>query len=270
MSRSAQKLDALQKRLPEGMSLPPEFPDFVRLVTHDRSPRKDVLRVAWVNPTRLLNVEKVVARHFFPFLELADGGGIALWQDGVNLRVAYFTSEGGHGVLALSFRDFLARLGKPTRAFAERVELELPVNTRELVAPRSPRAVPTTLDRKLAAWLEGHSLRAQPAMSPDVQTLRKKLVDIARNMLTDGLSKVSKPRDFHWTMEYQLVNQAARWQATYLDFGEWHAVPAKYGLVELWTTLLPLMKQRKTRYELTVFKAGAVYVNGGNQLVLEP
>lgn len=205
MSRARVKLSALQKRLPKGLKLPPQFPAFVGLVTSEKGPRHDAQRVGWSDPTKLLNVEKAAAAECFPFLTLADGGLIALWKDGDQQRVVVCDSEGGHAVLALSFLDFVARLGKPTRGFRERVELDVQLDTSKLAGKLVPKAVPAALNRKFKAWVESYSLSAPTLKSPDTDKLRKQLVAMVRRMLTDGLSKVSKPRDFHWSMEILVV-----------------------------------------------------------------
>jgi hypothetical protein len=270
MSRAHTKLAAISKRLPKGMQLPAEFPAFVSLVTSPKSPSDDALRVGWSDPTQLLNLDKSAAAGFFPFLKLADGGGVAFWKDGEHQRIAIYDSEGGHEVLALDFGDFLARLGKPTEAFRERVELDVDIDTSKLIPHTTPDPVPAALNRKLTAWVESHSLSAPILKSADGETLRAKLVAMAHSMLVDGLSKVNKAQDFFWKLDLLLVKRGEQWQATYLNFGKWYELPAKYGLIELLPELLPLMKSRRARYTLVIMKSGEVFVDGGNELALEP
>jgi hypothetical protein len=270
MSRAQTRLDAIGKRLAKGVALPPEFPAFVALVTHATNARQDALRVAWSDFTTLLNVDKSTVAEFLPFLKLADGGGVAFWKDGEHQRIAVYDSEGGHEVLALDFRDFLARLGRPSDEFRELIELDVDLDTSELIPSTEPKPVPEALNGKLTAWIESHSLNAPLLKSADGEKLRKELVAMAERMLVDGLSKVYKPNSMHWKMDLLLVKQAQRWQVTYLDFGKWRDLPTKYELVELLPALLPLMKSRKARYALGIMKSGEVFVDGGNELALVP
>jgi hypothetical protein len=270
MSRAASQLAAISKRLAKGMQLPAEFPAFVSLVISPKGPRADALRVGWSDPTGLLNVDEAAKSELVPFLKLADGGGIAFWKDGEELRIVLYDSEGGHEVLAHDFRDFLARLRKPTKAFRERIELDADLDVSELISPTKPKPVPAALNRKLAGWIESHSLNGPVLKSADGEKLRKQLVAMAGRMLADGLSKVYKPRASFWQMDVLVVKGKEHWTATYLDYGKWHDLPAKYGVSELLPALLPLLKSRKTRYSINIWKSGEVFVDKGNQLVLEP
>jgi hypothetical protein len=270
MSRATTKLAAIRKRLAKGTQLPAEFPAFVSLVTSPKSPSDDALHVGWSDPTELLNVDKAAASEFLPFLTLADGGGVAFWKDGEHQRVVVYDSEGGHAVLALDFRDFLARLGKPTKAFRERIELDVDVDTSALIPRTTPKSLPAALNRKLTAWIESHSLSAPTLKSTDGEKLRKKLVAMAGRMLVDGLSKVYKPRSLFWSLDVLLVKRGENWRATYLDFGKWYDLPTQYGLIELLPALLPLMKSRKARYALNIWKSGEVFADKGNELALVP
>ncbi len=270
MSRAHTKLDAIRKRFAKGIEMPAEFPAFVSLVTDPKSPRHDALRVGWSDATKLLNVDKSAASEFLPFLTLADGGGVAFWKDGEHQRIAVYDSEGGHAVIALNFGDFLVRLGRPTNDFRERIELDADVDTSQLISPTTPEAVPAALNRKLAAWIESHSLSAPILKSTEGEELRIKLVAMAQGMVADGLSKVHKPKDLFWKMDLLLVKSGQGWRATYLNFGKWYDLPTKYGLIELLPALLPLMKSRKARYAFGIMKSGEVYVDGGNELALVP
>jgi hypothetical protein len=270
MSRADTKLAAIRKRLAKGAELPAEFPAFVSLVTHPTSARQDALRVAWSDATELLNVDKSAASEFLHFLTLADGGGVAFWKDGEDQRIVHYDSEGGQEVIALDFQDFLVRLGSPTEDFRERIELDVDLDTSELVSPTTPKPVPAALNHKLAAWIESHTLSAPKLKSDDGEKVRKHLVAMAERMLVDGLSKIHKPQSFFWKMDLVLVKQGEDWRATYLDYGKWKDLPTKYELIELLPALLPLMKSRKARYALSIWKTGEVFVDGGNELAIEP
>lgn len=114
-----------------------------------------------------------------PFLQLADGGGVAFWNDGEHQRIAIYDSEGGQAVIAVDFREFLIRLGSPADEFRERIELDADVDTSGLVAPTKLEAVPAALNRKLTAWIESHTLNAPKLESDAGEKVRRKLVAIA-------------------------------------------------------------------------------------------
>lgn len=270
MTRAHTKLAAISKRLAKGVQMPAEFPAFVSLVTSPEGPRHDALRVGWSDPTGLLNVDKSAAAELVPFLKLADGGGVAFWKDGEHQHIVVYDSEGGFEVVAMDFRDFLARLGKPTNDFRELIELDVDLDTSQLIPHTIPKPVPVELNRKLTAWVESHSLSAPKLKSAEGEDLRKKLVETAQSMVRDGLSKVSKPQSVYWKMDLLLVKRGENWGATYLDFGKWYDLPTKYQLIELLPALLPLMKSRKARYALSIMKSGEVFADGGNELALEP
>lgn len=253
------------------MAVPPELPGFIALVTSPKGPAGDALNIAWQDPTALLNVDKAARADFVPFILLGDGGMIALWKDGEEQRVVFHDSEGQHAVLALSFAEFLVRLAKPSAALLEQVELEHALDTSKLVRYEKPKAIPAAVNRRLARWLEQHSLSAKPTTkSPATGKLRRALVAMAQRMLGDGLSKMNKPSDAFWQLDVRLVKSRNTWKASYLDYGKWQEVPARYGLLELLPELLPLMKSSKPSYELSIFKDGQVFADGGNQLTLEP
>ena len=58
---------------------------------------------------------------------------------------------------------------------------------------------------------------------------------------------------------------------TYLDFGKWYPVPAKYNLMDEVVALLKLVKNKKRRrYELSTCSAGIVSIDRDRELVLVP
>jgi hypothetical protein len=270
MSRADTKLAAIHKRLAKSVDIPAEFSAFVSLVTSPKGPRDDALNVGWSDATELLNVDKSAAAEFLPFLKLADGGGVAFWKDGEQQHIAVYDSEGGHEVIALDFRDFLALIGKPTPELRELIDLDVDLDTSQLISHTTPKRVPEALNRKLTAWIESHTLNAPKLKSADGEAVREKLVAMAHSMLVDGLSKVNKPRDAFWKMDLVLAKSGEQWKATYLNYGKWYDLPVKYGLIELLPMLLPLMKSRKARYELNIWKSGEVFGDRGNELALEP
>jgi len=271
ITRPARKVAAIRRKLPDDFELPAEFPAFVALVTHPKAPVRDLMNVTWSDPRPLLNADKSAVQAFVPFLLFGDGGVAALWADGSQLRVATCDSEGQHEVLAMDFGDFICRLAKPDAELLERMELDAPLDDSSLglVQRRKPRKVPASTQKAFSRWVASHALDAKTTQTDATSGLGSALNTIARRMLADGLSKVHKPDSPHWTMSFELKQAGASWTVTYLDYGKWRKVPAKYGFAALVPGLLGVMKTRKKSYELAVWKDGRVFADGGNQLVIE-
>jgi hypothetical protein len=271
-TRAARKVAAIRRKLSAKVALPAEFAAFVALVTDPKLPARDLMKVTWSDPRPLLNADKTAVESFVPFLLFADGGVVALWLHGADVRVASCDSEGQHGVLAQDFREFVARLANPGGELLERLELEAPLDTRALVGTRKPRPVPASTKKAFAAWVASHALDANTPQTGATEALRKTLHGLALRMLEDGLSKVYKPASPHWSMSFRLNQGPApdRWDVTYLDYGEWSQVPTEYGFAAVMPGLLGAMKTRKKSYELSINKDGHVFADRGNQLVLEP
>ena len=269
-TRAARKVATIGRRLPSRVKLPPEFAAFVELVTHPTDPRRDLMNVRWSDPLWLLNADKSAVDSFVPFLLFADGGVAAFWVDGTDLRVARCDSEGQYGVLALDFRDFTARLTKPDAALLEQLELREPLDMRALARGHKPRRVPASMNKAFSRWVESHSLDAKTTQTSATEVVRKTLHAIARRMLADGLSKVNKPNDSYWDMSFRLTKVADRWDVTYLDYGVWYPMPAKYSLATVLPDLVAAMKTRKKSYDLSVCKDGEVFADRGNQVYLKP
>jgi hypothetical protein len=251
--------------------LPTELTAFAKLVVSERGPRHDRMELTWSDPRPLLNAGPRALESLLPFLRLGDGGVIALWWHDNDPSVVHCDSEGQVAVVALSFPDFLSRFAHPTPGFAERLEIDAPIDTSPLVATARPKRIPAALSNAFSAWVESQSLSAKPDASAGASQLAKKLQAIARRMLQDGLSKVYKLRDFHWTMTYRVEHKSTPWKVTYLDYGKWIPLPKRYDLVALLPELARLMKNpRQRRFELSVWKDGHVFVDRGNQLTIDP
>lgn len=249
------------------MRWPRQLGAFAKLVSDARSG----LSLTWTDPCPLLNVNRGARESLLPFARLGDGGVVALWLQNGEQRVVHCDSEGQHAVVAVSFADFLARLARPRTALLDRLELDGPLDTARLAPATRPRRIPASLQRELARWLDSHSLSARPSASKDALKVARELRRVAARMLEDGLSKVYRPRDPHWSVELRLAREGTAWSASYLDFGKWYPVPRRYRLQELALDLVPLLKDpRKRRFELSISKDGNVYADRGNQLAIEP
>ena len=70
-------------------------------------------------------------------------------------------------------------------------------------------------------------------------------------------------------MDFRIERDGEDLSITYLDFGEWYPVPAKYKLAEEVAALLELVKNKKRRrYELSICSAGIVSIARDRELVL--
>ena len=275
MTRAASRLDRIRKHLPKGRRLPAELTGFAKLVVSERGARHDLLELTWTDPLPLLNADRGALDAMLPFLRLGDGGVIALFWHDASPCVVHCDSEGGAAVIASSFADFLVRLARPTRELLERLEIESALDTAKLVEPGAAKArIPASLSRSFAAWIESHSLSAKPTASPDARVLADRLLAISKRMISDGLSKVYNSRSIHWTTEFRIERggtQGTEWTITYLDYGKWLPLPARYDVLALWPELLRSMKKPNARsFELSVWKDGHVFVDRGNQLTIEP
>ena len=261
----------IRRKVPGSIKLPAEFAGFVELVTDPKVAARDVMNVTWSDPRPLLNANRSAVDAFVSFLLFADGGVAALWADGSDVRVATCDSEGQYAVLAQDFRDFLALLARPGAALQQRLELSTPLDTRALVPGHKPRRVPASVQKAFARWVGRHALDANTPQTASTDALRKTLHGAALRMLEDGLSKVYKPESPHWSMSFRLAQVAAeRWDVTYVDYGVWREVPAKYGFAAVLPELLGAMKTRKKSYELSINRDGHVFADRGNQIALEP
>lgn len=268
ITRPDRKVAAIRRKLPDDLELPAEFPGFVALVTHPKSPVRDVMNVTWSDPRPLLNADKSITREFVPFLTFSDGGVAALWVDDSHLRVVTCDSEGQHQVLAMDFGDFIRRMASADAELLERLELDAPLDDSELalVHRRKPRKVPTSTQKAFSRWVASHALDAKTTQTNATAALSTALNGIALRMLEDGLSKVHKPDSPRWTMSFELKQAGSKWTVTYLDYGKWRRVPAKYGFATLLPGLLAAMKTRKKSYDLAVWKDGRVFADRGNEL----
>jgi hypothetical protein len=201
-------------------------------------------------------------------LLLGDGGVVAWWLDGAELRVAYCDSEGQFGVLARDFSDFLALLAQADSPLIERLELEAPLDTSGLVTARIPAPVPAGVQDTFNQWVEDHSLSAPVTRSPAGEAVRSALHALAARMLQNGLSKVYKPQSLRWSFQLRLAEKGGGWSVEYLGYGAWYQLPNEYGFDSLLPQLLSLMKTRASSYELSIQRDGTVFGDGGNQLHL--
>ena len=90
-------------------------------------------------------------------------------------------------------------------------------------------------------------------------------------LIRDGCSKVYTLSSAWWSMDFRIERNGNELSITYLDFGEWYPVPAKYKLAEdVWALLKLVKNKQRRRYELSTCSTGIVSVNRDRDLALVP
>lgn len=221
-----------------------------------------------------------------------DGSILALWlyagTDPSRAPVVHLGSEGGHGkVIADNIRDFLVLFGigyselgiddlsKPA------VEPESAALLRKWLAAefaiRCPETGITLVQRAqachpdFARWVHHAEKRTITRGVAEAEVLRQRIYRIAEAMIRDGRSKVYTLSSSWWSMDFKVERDGDELSITYLDYGKWYPVPAKYKLVEAAAALLEFLKNKGRRqYELSACITGSVSVGPHKQLVLIP
>ena len=221
-----------------------------------------------------------------------DGSILALWlyagTDTSLAPVVHLGAEGDHlKVLADKFLDFLALFGigygelgfddlsKPPE------EPESAARLREWLAAefgiRSPETGIALVQRAqarhpdFAKWVRDAEERTISRGEPEAEVLRQRVHSIAKDMIRDGRSKVYALSSPWWSINFKIERDGRDLLITYLDFGEWYPVPAKYKLVEEAAALLECVKNKeRLHYELSACIAGIVSVGPNKELVLVP
>jgi hypothetical protein len=107
-------------------------------------------------------------------------------------------------------------------------------------------------------------------MNPAHEALRVRFMQIALQMLRDKLCRTYGPRSKSWSMNYVVERKRGGPIVTYVDYGVWRPVPAKYEMPAAVAELLPLIKKRKPKHELTITVWGIVSVDDDRGCVLLP
>jgi hypothetical protein len=90
-------------------------------------------------------------------------------------------------------------------------------------------------------------------------------------MLSDGRSKVYNLSSTRWSLKFRIQRDGDGLAITYLDYGEWYAVPAKYKLAKEVEMLLKLVKhKRRAQYDLSTSSSGIVSIDRDRELLLMP
>jgi hypothetical protein len=253
--------ESIRRHLPKGRSLPAGFDDFVRVVP--------AAAVQW-NDLDAYSLKPSARREAVPFFRLPDGGLVALWYHGSSPAVVHI---GGHGelqVLATDFDNFLKGLAARCSGLPDFDEGEESVRIPGIRGKPDVSGLPE-FQRQFDEWFQQHTSLLTPDSTPEAEALRQRVFAIAERMLGDGLCRVYTQSSSWWSMRYRIEREQEELRITYLDYGEWYEVPAKYHLGEEVQSLLRLAKSKRlTRYELEVCSPGIVSVDNDRQLVLVP
>jgi hypothetical protein len=127
------------------------------------------------------------------------------------------------------------------------------------------------LQEKFDKWFKQHTSLLEPLSTPGTESLRQRVHKIAEDMIRDGRSKVYTFSSPWWSMDFRVERDGDELSISYLDFGEWYPLPAKYKLAEEVAAMLKLVKNKKRRrYELSTCTAGIVSIDRDRELVLVP
>jgi hypothetical protein len=261
-------LPALRAKAPEGFRFPRLFDRFVKAAAATDPAKTAWFEVVWTD-ARKFELLPEAARALVPFLRLGDGGFVAFWTAAPRgLPVVHFDSEGERHVVAASFDDFLARLVRQRSGVPDLDDGE-DVSVLAAMAGKSRPVALAGLAKAFARWCSQGSALQQPTKSSDGERVRRELGAIARRMVRDGLQRVATIRSW-WSIDFKVERARDEIRATYLDYGEWKPVPARYGIEPVLARMLTLVKHPKLRrYEVSVLKQGLVTVNNDRELVLE-
>lgn len=258
----SKQLVGIERRIPKGKRLPAGFTALLSASLP--------IRVGW-SSLKSHGLLKSAEQEMVPFIHIADGSLVALWFAVSPPAVAHIDVHGeSPRVIAKDFPNFLRAISASKTGVADIDDDCAEINIRRF-AGKPVRAGVAALQRSLAKWVSEHTSIVEPNDSPDAEVLRKRLHSVARHMIRDGLSAVYKLRHDYWDMDYRIQRKRNALSIEYLDYGEWHAVPSKYDIVSLVTSLLSIVKNQKLRkYEMTVTKDGIVSVDDDKQIALLP
>lgn len=253
--------DQVRRHVPKGRKLPARFDDFLRA--------KLPFRVEW-NNLDAYGLKPSARKEAVPFLRMPDGGLAALWYHAAEPAVVHI---GGHGelkVVASDFDNFLKGIGARCSGLPDIDDGEEGFSLSGVRGKPNGAQLPA-LQKKFDKWFKQHTSLLEPLVSSEAESLRRRVRKIAEDMIRDGRSKVYTLSSPWWSMHFQIERDGDDVSITYLDFGEWYQVPAKYKLAEEVAASLKLVKHKKRRrYELSVCCAGILSIDGDRELVLVP
>ncbi len=259
--RSWIKDDQVRRHIQQGRELPARFDDFVRA--------QPPFRLEW-NDLGDYGLKPTATEEAVPFLRLPDGALVALWYDAASPVVVHIGAHGELEVIARDFDDFLRGINGKCSGIPDFDEGEENFSVPGVTGKPKKTGL-SALQKRFKQWFKTHTSLVEPLEGPDAESLRRRVFRIAKQMIGDGHSKVHKLSSVWWDMDFKIERRRAGLSITYLDFGEWYAVPAKYALEEEVSALLTLIRNKdRFRYELSVCSPGIVSIDDDRELVLVP
>jgi hypothetical protein len=253
--------DQVRRHVPKGRKLPARFDDFLRANLP--------FRVEW-NDLDAYGLKPSATKSALPFLRLPDGGLVALWYHAAEPAVVHI---GGHGelkVVASDFDNFLKGIGARRSGLPDIDEGDEKFAVAGVGGKPNAAGLPA-LQEKFNKWFKQHTSLLEPLAAPAAEALRQRVHRIAEDMIREGRSKVYTLSSPWWSMDFRIERDGDDLSITYLDFGEWYPVPARYKLAEEVEALLTLVKNKKRRrYELSTCRGGLVSIERDRELVLVP
>jgi hypothetical protein len=251
----------IRRQIPQGRELPARFDDFLNA----RPP----FAIEW-NDLDAYSLKPTARKEAVPFLRFPDGGLVAFWYHSASPAIVHIGAHGELKVIAHDFDDFLKGIGARCSGLPDFDEAERAFCLPGVEGKPTREGLPA-LQEKFEAWFKKHTSLQEPLAGPAVEALRQRVHRIAEEMIGDGRSKVYTLSSPWWSMKFQIERNDTDLSVSYLDYGKWYPVAAKYNLVQEIVELLKMV-QNKTRhhYELSVCSAGIVSINRDRELVLVP
>lgn len=208
-------------------------------------------------------------KKLIPFLGMSDGGYVAFWVLEDSLPIVYFDTEGGQGVCANSFEEFLARIPLKNTQVSDIDSPYQELNIDNIKLVNSEVNSIEELDKQFQDWYEEGSLLLKPFESEETEEIRKEIYSITVKMLEDGLDKLHTTESNWWSFDFRVDVKFGKTHIEYVDYGEWYSVPKQYKLVNEVEKLKPFFKSKNLKeFEFVVTKAGTVSVNHDRELLL--
>jgi len=257
MSKYQKKINEIKNYLPDEDDLPANFILFAELNLPEE--------IGWSNVERY-ELKSSAKKDLIPFWPLGDGGTLAFWYFETNRTIVYLGSEGELELIAKNFDAFLEllKMKKTGLSIFDDSSEEYKLPTLSAKANQID-----ALKTQFLTWFKEHTTLLEPHSSKGSEDLRLRIMEIAENILTDGLCKTYTTDSFWWSLSFRISINAREISIFYLDYGKWYSLPQKYGLKPEIEAILQLVKNKdKNKYELSVSSPGIVSVDRDTELVL--
>lgn len=261
MEENQEIANEITRSLPEGIELPSNFYLLFELALPGI--------IGWTD-LEYFQLKTSSKNEMIPFFKFDDGGVLTFWYVESDLAIVYLGSEGQQEVVSESFESFLQLLNTKNTGLSEFDDSEniynLPISDYQINSERK-----ADLTKELLNWYKAHTTLLEPDTSDAAEKIRIKIIEIANNMLKDGLSKGYKKDSAWWSLSFKIEIRSNDLNITYRDYGKWYELPDKYNLNKEARKLLLLVKNKdRKEYDLSVSSPGIVSINNDTELVLTP